>query len=119
MPERSEGPPPRFGYTRRGIFERLGAGARLAVWLGALGGGIGTAAGADCMSSPPPLRVRRLVPRLPPFVTGDALTSVHLKETLLDIAKPGGLLDAHDDLAAGPIQLIIDPGLSANNPNNP
>jgi hypothetical protein len=32
---------------------------------------------------------------------------------------PGGLLDANDPLAAGPEQLIVDPALSANNPNNP
>jgi hypothetical protein len=38
---------------------------------------------------------------------------------LLDIGKPGGILDANDDLAAGPVALIVDPALSLNNPNNP
>src|SRR5919197_438007 len=31
----------------------------------------------------------------------------------------GGALDAKDNLAAGPVSLITDPSLSANNPNNP
>lgn len=37
----------------------------------------------------------------------------------MDIGKPGGLLDAGDDVDAGPIALITDPALSANNRNNP
>jgi hypothetical protein len=31
---------------------------------------------------------------------------------LRDIGKPGGILDAADNLAAGPVQLIVDPALS-------
>jgi len=34
-------------------------------------------------------------------------------------AAQGGLLDAQDDLSAGPIALITNPALSANNPDNP
>ena len=37
---------------------------------------------------------------------------------LLELGKPGGILDAKDDLAAGPVALIVDPALSQNNPNN-
>ena len=36
-----------------------------------------------------------------------------------DIGKPGSILDAKDNLAAGPVALIVDPVLSVNNPNNP
>ncbi len=57
----------------------------------------------------------RMFPKLPPFAAaGPALT-----EALMDIGRPGGILDAKDDLAAGPVRLITDPALSINNPNNP
>jgi hypothetical protein len=46
-----------------------------------------------------------------------------LQEALRDIGKPGGLLDAQDELGDGgkqaAINLIVDPNLSVNNPNNP
>ncbi len=41
-----------------------------------------------------------------------------IKAALVRLAKRGGLLDAQDNLAAGPIALIVDPLLSVNNPNN-
>jgi hypothetical protein len=53
--------------------------------------------------------------RLPPF----AEQSPKVEAALVELGKPGGLLDADDPLAAGPTQLIVDPSLSANNPNNP
>lgn len=57
----------------------------------------------------------RMFPRLGPFAqAGPALTAA-----LLDIGRPGGIMDAGDDLAAGPVRLITDPALSVNNPNNP
>jgi Animal haem peroxidase len=37
----------------------------------------------------------------------------------MDIGKPGGILDAKDDLSQGPVLLITDPSLSVNNPDNP
>jgi len=58
----------------------------------------------------------RLFPQLDPFFEQ---ASSGLNAALLDIAKPGGVLDANDDLAAGPVALIVDPALSVNNPNNP
>ena len=42
-----------------------------------------------------------------------------VRAALRDIGKPGGILDAADNLAAGPVALIADPNLSLNNPNNP
>jgi hypothetical protein len=56
----------------------------------------------------------RMFPRLEPF----AQPSAALRAALLDIGKPGGILDAKDNLAAGPVLLITDPALSVNNPNN-
>jgi heme peroxidase len=53
--------------------------------------------------------------RLPPF----AQPSPKVNAALAELGKPGGLLDANDPLGAGPQQLIADPSLSANNPNNP
>jgi Animal haem peroxidase len=37
---------------------------------------------------------------------------------LRDIGRPGGVLDARDNLAAGPVQLILDRKLIRNNPDN-
>jgi hypothetical protein len=52
---------------------------------------------------------------LPPF----ARQSPRVEAALVELGKPGGLLDAADRLSAGPQALIVDPSLSANNPNNP
>jgi heme peroxidase len=41
-----------------------------------------------------------------------------LNEALLQVGKLGGVLDAKDNLARGPIDLIVDPALNVNNPNN-
>jgi hypothetical protein len=60
-------------------------------------------------------RFGRIFPNLPPF----AEVSPALDAALRDIGKPGGILDAKDNLLAGPVQLIVDPALSTNNPNNP
>jgi hypothetical protein len=43
----------------------------------------------------------------------------HLASSLVALAAPGGLLDAQDQLSAGPVKLITDPSLSVNNPDNP
>jgi hypothetical protein len=59
-------------------------------------------------------RFGRMFPGLPSF----AEPSEALRKALLDIGRPGGMLDARDNLAAGPVALIVDPALSANNPNN-
>jgi hypothetical protein len=60
-------------------------------------------------------RFTRLFPRLAPF----ASPSDGLAEALLELGKPGGILDAHDALDRGPVDLIVDPALSEDNPNNP
>lgn len=57
----------------------------------------------------------RMFTDLGPFAApGPALT-----EALLDLGRPGGVLDAGDDLSAGPLALITDPALRVDNPDNP
>jgi len=56
-----------------------------------------------------------MFPELAPF----AEPSPQLSAALLEIGKPGGILDAKDDLEAGPANLIAEESLNANNPNNP
>ncbi len=61
-----------------------------------------------------------MFPTLPPFdshITADKRDA--FTAALRDIGRPGGMLDAHDDLKQGPVLLITDPNLNVNNPNNP
>jgi hypothetical protein len=51
---------------------------------------------------------------LPPFAEATAA----VKAALVRLGRRGGPLDARDNLAAGPVALIVDPLLSAGNPNN-
>jgi hypothetical protein len=60
-------------------------------------------------------RFDRLFPDLRSF----AEPSRRLTAALLELGKPGGILDAKDALERGPIDLIVDPALSENNRNNP
>ena len=117
-------PEPRPGaeVSRRKFLTGIGAGAASAAALGAVGaaGGVGIdiaghAAAYGATASSSPLFFGRIFPQLPPFAQpSDALTAA-----LRDIGKPGGYLDAKDDLAAGPVLLITDPSKSVNNPDNP
>jgi hypothetical protein len=59
-------------------------------------------------------RFGRMFPTLPAF----AAHTKKMEGALMELGKKGGLMDAKDNLAAGPIALIADPSLSANNPNN-
>jgi Animal haem peroxidase len=99
------------GMTRRSLLVRAGVGAGAA----ALGGGFFAAPparSATVVTSP--TTFGRMFPDLPPF----GAPTDRLRADLLDLGRPGGLLDAHDDLAAGPVRLITDASLSARNPNN-
>jgi len=58
-------------------------------------------------------RFTRMFAHLPPF----AESSQALIAALADIGRPGGLMDARDNLAAGPVALIVDPALRINNPD--
>ena len=56
-----------------------------------------------------------MFPDLPSFIPNDA----RRQAALVDIAKPGGIMDARDNLAVGPVLLITDPAQSVNNRDNP
>jgi hypothetical protein len=102
--------------TRRKFLGAVGKGALALGMANTLG--VHTALGAQ------PSRQRRFViredrfgrifPELPPF----AEPSSKLEAALLELGKPGGILDAKDNLAAGPVALIVDPALTVNNPDN-
>jgi hypothetical protein len=66
----------------------------------------------------------RVFPGLRPFA--DATDTI--RAALLEVGQPGGIMDAADDLAAGPTRLITDPSVNGNptatnpygtNPDNP
>ena len=105
-------------FSRRQFLKVAGAGAA------AIGATSGFAAiGGQSLLSPDiahaatthPENFGRIFPSLPSFAPA---TDV-VRAALMDIGKPGGILDANDNLAAGPVALIVDPALSANNRNNP
>ena len=58
----------------------------------------------------------RIFPGSRPFFGGNR---PRLQEALREIGRPGGIMDAQDALAEGPINLIVNPALSVNNPDNP
>jgi hypothetical protein len=104
-----------FRYSRRGFLKRAGAGAgAVALSGGAVMAPRAVAARSKTMSTSP-TTFGRIFPSLPPFASAtDAV-----RAALADLGKPGGLLDAKDDLSKGPVLLITDLSLSANNRNNP
>src|SRR5437762_7285186 len=57
----------------------------------------------------------RMFRNLPPF----APPTNAVRDALMELGSPGGIVDANDDLAAGPVALIVDPNLSLVNRNNP
>ena len=112
-------------FSRRGFIATVGAGTAGAVALGRRGAGrpgpgrrpvrrLRHSRFRPSLATPAD-RFGRMFPDLPPFVPANDRN----RAALIDIGKPGGILDAKDPLAAGPVQLITDPALSANNRNNP
>jgi hypothetical protein len=104
-------------YSRRGLFKRAGVGAGAV----ALSGGIGAVAvpraqaARSATVATTPTTFGRIFPMLPAF----APATDRVRAALSELGAPGGLLDAKDNLSKGPVLLITDPSLSANNPNNP
>jgi Animal haem peroxidase len=108
-------------YNQSGISRRKFLGA---VGKGAVALGMPNILGVHRALGAQPSRQRRFViqedrfgrifPQLPPF----AEPSSKLAAALLELGKPGGILDAKDDLAKGPELLITDLTLSKNNRNN-
>ena len=102
------------GYSRRNFLGRAGAGAG-ALAAGSTFGGIFAPAARSQFAQTSPTVFGRMFPDLGP---ANAATN-RVRDALRDIGKLGGPLDAQDNLAAGPVDLIVDPALSANNANNP
>jgi hypothetical protein len=95
------------GLTRRGFLRRVGAG------VGAVAvGGLAPPAVRIAYAQTSPQVFGRMFPNLPPF----APATDPVRAALLDIGRAGGVLDARDDLAAGPVALVADLKLSKNNP---
>jgi hypothetical protein len=103
------------GLTRRAFLGRAGTTAISAGAAGAAGACTTLGERAFSEPEPDPSRFGRLFQRLPAF----AAPSDALAEALIDLGRPGGILDARDDLSAGPVRLITEAALSAGNPNNP
>ena len=57
----------------------------------------------------------RMFPELPAF----AEPSEQLAEALIELSRPGGILDAKDPVEVGPVRLIVEPELSPSNRDNP
>ena len=127
------------GSSRRDFLKGLGAtGAGLVA--GSISAGTGLAA-SPAEAAAPALRpgrhphghrgapassvdFGRIFPDLPPF----AEASDTVRAALLEVGKPGGIMDAGDQLSAGPKALIVDPTVNGNpttadpygtNPDNP
>jgi len=105
---------PTRGVSRRGFLAGLGAGAgaltlapteAFANVVTAQAGGLATT----------PDRFGRIF-NLPAF---SDLSAPSLRTALSEMGKPGGILDAKDPLAEGPVRLITNPELSPNNRDNP
>jgi Animal haem peroxidase len=104
--------PERKGDLSRRRFLGLGTGTAGAV---ALGGASAVTFAEPAAAVTPADRFGRIFPDLPSFVEADD----RRRAALSDIGKVGGLMDANDNLAAGPVQLIADPNLSLVNRDNP
>jgi Animal haem peroxidase len=103
-------------YNRKSFLSRLGVGAA-AVGAGGLLRADG--AGATAPAQPVSPLISGHFGRIFHGLSAFAPETPEVREALRDIGKPGGILDAKDALDKGPVLLITDPGLSANNPNNP
>lgn len=102
----------RAPWTRRAFLRTTAAGLATAGCAPtAFAQALGQVNGGE--AAPSPTHFARLFPMLDPF----ARSSPTLIAALLDIGRPGGIMDANDDLAAGPAALITNPTLSLHNPN--
>jgi hypothetical protein len=100
-------------FTRRSLFTWAGMGAG-ALALGSTPRFVAPAARSATVATSP-TTFGRIFSRLPAF----APATDAVRDALKDLGAKDGPLDARDDLGKGPVLLITDPSLSANNPNNP
>ena len=107
--------------TRRAFMGGAGLGAAGAV--AATGGLLGCTMTPGPEATPlatrtgyrTPLNFGRMFPGLPPF----AEDTEEVQAALREVGRPGGIMDANDDLTAGPVALIVDESLNQVNRNNP
>jgi Animal haem peroxidase len=112
-------PDARPRYSRRGFLVRAGIGAGAV----AAGGGISGTLAPTVFGAPARSRFvttdaqhfGRIFPNLSAFAPANS----GVTKNLLALGSQGGLLDAQDQLSAGPVALITNPALSVNNPDNP
>ena len=127
------------GPSRRDFLRGLGA-TGIGLVAGSIGAGTGVATSPAEAATPAlrpgrhPHRHRgapassadfgRIFPDLPPFAKANDMA----RAALLEVGKPGGIMDAGDRLSAGPKALIVDPSVNGNptasnpygtNPDNP
>jgi Animal haem peroxidase len=102
-------------YSRRRFLQRAGLGAGAVAPSGGGAHAPRAQAARSATVATSPTTFGRLFRDLPAF----APATERVKDALRALGAPGGLLDAKDDLGKGPVLLITDPSLSANNPNNP
>ena len=95
------------------------AGFGLFIALALAGFGVLSRAQATNAAPPPDPALTgnfgRMFRNLPPF----APPTDAVRNALMELGRPGGIMDANDDLAAGPVALITDPNLQLINRNNP
>jgi len=95
------------------------AGFGLFIALALAGFGVLSRAQATNAAPPPDPALTghfgRMFRNLPPF----APPTDAVRDALMELGRPGGIMDANDDLAAGPEALITDPNLQLINRNNP
>ncbi|MEP7003002.1 MAG: peroxidase family protein [Chloroflexota bacterium] len=107
----------RAGYSRRTFLTGLGVGLGAA---GAAGVATGVSLGRIDVRDHTvvPGNFTRLFPDLPPFFDKlePAGATDALRDVMRDIGKQGGLLDANDQISAGPVALIADATVNGNNP---
>lgn len=98
------------GIGRRRFLTGLGIGAAGALTLSNVEAHAEQVEGPVPNSAPDP-RFSRMF-QLPAFADP---RSPAVRDAMIDIGKPGGLLDARDPLNEGPVRLITNPGLSPRN----
>ena len=78
---------------------------------------LSVAQGTDAAPTPDPALTGHFgrMFHLPPF----APPTDAVRDALMALGRSGGIMDANDDLAAGPVALITDPNLQLINRNNP
>jgi len=98
------------GINRRKFLAEVGVGAAGVLTLSQIEALAEAVEGPTVTAAPDP-RFSRMF-QLPAFADP---TSTAVKNAMIDIGKPGGLLDARDPLSEGPVRLITNPELSPNN----